>query len=190
MTRGFTLVELVLVIAIIGILAAVGMPRFFSPGTFAAANERTAFQSALNLVRNRAVTAQCAFEVRIDTSGWSVWRDHDHQFDGDHNSSPSCDSSNGFNAPAPACDTAADAPNFALSDGNGGRLSGELSLPPGSATPLLRLIFTPRGQVHLLTSECGATLDASNRPNPDTRINLSDGATLRLDGVTGYANLL
>lgn len=176
MERGFTLVELVLVIVIIGILTAVGMPRFFNADTFEAADDRTAFQSALNLVRNRAITAQCSFEVRIDTSGWSVWRDQD--------SATSCDSSNGFSSPAPVC---GNAPAYAFSDGNGGTLSGALSLP-ADATSVVRLIFTPRGQVHQLTSSCGGTIDANSPPAPGTSISLN-GATLRIDGVTGYASL-
>lgn len=172
MKRGFTLVEFVLVIAIIGILAAVGMPRFFNPDTFENANERTAFQSALNLVRNRAITAQCAFEVRIDTSGWSAWRDY----------ASNCDSS----LPVPACDTM---PTVALVDANGDPLTGALALPTGSATPLVRLVFTARGRVHLLTPPCDGTLDTNNQPSFDTIVPLANSTVLHLDGVTGYASL-
>ncbi len=177
-STGFTLVEFVLVIAIIGILAAVGMPRFFTPQLFDDANARTEFQSALNLARNQAVTAQCSIEIRLDDNGWSAWRDQD--------AADSCDASNGFTSPAPAC---GDAPAYALRDDNGAALSGDLALDASVTTPV-RLIFTARGQVHLLTSDCGGTLDASNRPIPNTQIALSTGARLRLDGITGYAALL
>lgn len=166
-------------IAIIGILAAVALPRFFSPLAFSNANERNDFQSALTIARNRAITAQCSIEIRLETTGWSAWRDQD--------AAGSCDSTSGFQSPAPAC---GDAPDYAVLDSNGSALRGDIGLDSSASLTLARLVFTPTGQVHLLTSECGSTLDHSNRPAPDSRIALEGGVVLRLDGVTGYAALL
>lgn len=175
---GFTLVELILVLVLLGTLAAIGLPRFFSTDTFTTANDRAALQSALNYVRNRAVTTQCSVEIRLDATGWSAWRDDD--------GASSCDSSNGFNSPAPAC---GNQPDYALRDADGSSLSGDLGLSATPTPTLARLIFTPLGQVHLLTENCATTIDASNRAAAGTSLNLAGNRTLSLDGATGYAQV-
>ena len=63
-------------------------------------------------------------------------------------------------------------------------------MPNASVTGPVSLIFTARGQVHRLIDTCDSALGASTLPLPNTQIALSTGATLRLDGVTGYATLL
>lgn len=54
-SRGFTLVELVAVIAVISILAATAMPRFASPSTFNTRGDTGAFASALRYAQKTAV---------------------------------------------------------------------------------------------------------------------------------------
>ena len=63
--QGFSLVELVVVLAVIGLLAAVAVPRFFGTGVFA---ERAWFDevsSALRYARTLAVGSGCAVQVTL-----------------------------------------------------------------------------------------------------------------------------
>jgi MSHA pilin protein MshC len=65
-TGGYTVVELVLVVALIGLLSAVGAPRFFARRDLderLAASEVTA---ALRQARRVAVTTGCPVETRFD----------------------------------------------------------------------------------------------------------------------------
>ncbi|MBC9252518.1 prepilin-type N-terminal cleavage/methylation domain-containing protein [Pseudomonas alcaligenes] len=70
--RGFTLVELVMVIVIIGILAVVVGPRFFDRKVF---DERLFYEESLAAVRygqKLAVSSGCLIQVSLSAAGYSV----------------------------------------------------------------------------------------------------------------------
>lgn len=67
-SRGFTLVELILVIVVLGILAAVVGPRFFDRQTF---DDRLFYEEALAAVRHAqklALASGCRTQVQLDSS--------------------------------------------------------------------------------------------------------------------------
>lgn len=73
--RGFTLVELILVMVVIGILAAVAGPRFFSREVF---DERVYFEGALAAVRYAqkvAVASGCPIRVELNDDGYRLVHD-------------------------------------------------------------------------------------------------------------------
>ena len=72
--RGFTLVELVMAIVIIGILAAVVGPRFFDRQVF---DERLFYEEALAAVRygqKLAVASGCQIQASLDGGGYRLRR--------------------------------------------------------------------------------------------------------------------
>lgn len=73
-SRGFTLVELVLVIMIMGILAAVVGPRFFDRRVF---DERLFFEETVSAVRyaqKLALASGCLTQVNLDAGGYRLRR--------------------------------------------------------------------------------------------------------------------
>ena len=70
--RGFTLVELIMVMVIIGTLAAVVGPRFFDRQTF---DERLFFEESLGAVRygqKLAVASGCRIRAQVDADGYAL----------------------------------------------------------------------------------------------------------------------
>lgn len=167
---GFTIIELILVIVLLGLLTLVLSSTFFSSNDFNKSNILTNFQSALNYTRNRATTTQCTLEFRITTSGWTVWQDDDCQRTG--NSGTGCTEPLNFITAVPA-------------PGESTQLTGALS-----STSLERLFFTPIGRLYRSTTAGDCTnLPANPVPSGTQIVGLTPATTLRLDGVTGYVEL-
>lgn len=75
--KGFTLVELVMVIVMLGILSATALPTFFDKNTFA---ERAFFDDTLNAVRyaqKLAVATGCKVKVSISSDRYTLTRQGD-----------------------------------------------------------------------------------------------------------------
>ena len=70
--RGFTIVELIMVIVILGIISAVALPRFFDRKTF---DGRFYFEEVLSSVRyaqKLAVASGCSIKVLVDNDGYRL----------------------------------------------------------------------------------------------------------------------
>ena len=71
---GFTLVELVMVIVLLGTLSAVALPKFFEKNTY---SERAFFDDTLNAVRyaqKLAVATGCNVQVSISSNSYTLTR--------------------------------------------------------------------------------------------------------------------
>ncbi len=85
-TNGFTLIELITVIVIIGVLAVVVGPRFASTGVY---EERTFYDDVIQAIRYaqaKATGSGCWTQITFSSSGFNVSVDSD------------CNSANGVNA--------------------------------------------------------------------------------------------
>lgn len=70
--RGFTIVELIMVIVILGIISAVALPRFFDRKTF---DERFYFEETLSAIRygqKLAVASGCSVRFKLDSNGYAL----------------------------------------------------------------------------------------------------------------------
>ncbi len=72
--QGFTLVELIMVIVMLGILSATALPKFFEKNTF---SERAFFSDTLNAIRyaqKLAVATGCSVQVSISSNSYTLNR--------------------------------------------------------------------------------------------------------------------
>jgi len=69
---GYTLIELVLVIVIAGILAAVGAPHFFDQATFAQRGYADELAGAFRMAQKAAVASDCPAEVVVAAGAYAV----------------------------------------------------------------------------------------------------------------------
>ncbi len=68
--HGYTVVELVLVIAILGILLGFAVPRFFDNALFAARGYADEVATALRYAQKVAVASGCRVRVSVDAAGY------------------------------------------------------------------------------------------------------------------------
>lgn len=75
--NGFTLTELILVIALLGILAVVATPRFHAASSWTAFEYATELRAALRHARSLALASGCRVRLQHDSSGFALQRDAD-----------------------------------------------------------------------------------------------------------------
>lgn len=179
--KGFTLVELIIVIVLLGTISAITLPRFFDEQTFTSSFERSELDNAIAWTRNRTVTSQCTHELRITDTGWNVYRDVD------------CRTSPPLTAIEAACTAGSEVLDLsvAVSDSLGSTVAGT-SPTVATANSPQRLIFTATGQLFLMTAAptvSGCTTLPTNYAPAGSTITLIPAATLSFDGATAYAEI-
>jgi len=71
---GFTLVEMIAVMVIVGILATVAAPRFFATDVFAASGYAADLRAALRHAQALSLASGCATGVVVDADGYRLQR--------------------------------------------------------------------------------------------------------------------
>lgn len=72
---GFTLIELILVIILLGILSVISLPRFFNLGTFDSRFFINDLHSALDYSHKTAISSGCSVQFTLASSGFNLTTD-------------------------------------------------------------------------------------------------------------------
>lgn len=70
--RGFSLIELIVVILVMSVLAAYAAPRFFGQGTFEGPAFALELASAARYAQKLAVTSGCPVDLNVTATGYSL----------------------------------------------------------------------------------------------------------------------
>lgn len=136
--RGYTMVELVVVLAVMGVLAATMGPRFFSQSTFTDRGYADELASALRATAQAAVASGCPARLTLSSGGYSATQQA---------------------AVANACNSSDTTWSTPVLGADGTALSG--SAPSGTAaTPTGVYTFNGRGS---LSSQPGTTITVGSR---------------------------
>lgn len=73
-TGGWTIVELVVVLVILGVLAALAGPRFFTTNPFAASGYLAEARAAIAYAHKLAIASGCDVHVDFEAGGYSIGR--------------------------------------------------------------------------------------------------------------------
>lgn len=76
--QGFTLLELILVMVIMGVLAATAMPKFTATADFQARAFYDDTLSAIRYAQKSAIATGCTVQVSLTTHGYHLKRPADH----------------------------------------------------------------------------------------------------------------
>lgn len=72
--QGFTLIELVLTLVIIGVIAAVAIPRFFTTSAFDQRGFSDEVINAIRYAQQYAVSSHCGVRVQITPNSYTLYR--------------------------------------------------------------------------------------------------------------------
>lgn len=158
----FTLIELIMVVVIIGVLAAVAGPRFYSADTFDTRFEYETLKAQMRYAQSYSVASGCYTAFDFSSSLGTIQRDAD------------CDKSNGycFNVSVVDPDT---------------RLDYEVVTGSTTVPTSIRIIFSPRGEAFLSNSTATCINDTNLVQTPGTSTTLAVSAySITTEFSTGY----
>lgn len=156
---GYTVVELVVVLVLMGILAANAMPRFFTASRFDEMGYADAVQSALRYAQKLALASRCDLRVEVTSAGYALFRRQREVTD----------------PPAPACPSGA----FTVAVNRPGGQTWTGTTPAGVSVGALDIYFDAWGSPH----------DTGSGAAQTATVTLGIGSrTLSLEPETGYAH--
>jgi MSHA pilin protein MshC len=101
LTRGYTLVELVVVMVLLGILSATALPRFFAASRFEAMGFTDASVAAASFAQRLALSSGCDTLFSIGASGYALHQRANSCHSGDFNRAVSRPGGQAWRQPAP-----------------------------------------------------------------------------------------